>query len=139
MRQMLGERLQNAQATLLRIKEAQENETKSAAGDKFETGREMMQQEANKAGTLKEQSERLLQRLNQIDATKNCQTVQLGALVHTNRGLFFISLSLGKIKVDTQQVVCMAANAPLAQAMLHKSPGMSVSFNGLEYKIDQIL
>ena len=49
----LDNNIQNAEAVIADAREAARNETKSSAGDKYETAREMMQQDIdlNKAGT----------------------------------------------------------------------------------------
>jgi regulator of replication initiation timing len=75
---------------------ASNNDTKSSMGDKYETGREMLQQEINNLQrqlneTLNQQA--VLQKITADPSEK----VQNGALVKTNKGLFYISASLGEI------------------------------------------
>ncbi|MDE5449657.1 hypothetical protein, partial [Elizabethkingia meningoseptica] len=107
---------------LIESTRASNNDTKSSMGDKYETSREMLQQEIN----------RLLSQLsevnNQLDILRNMNTkpltvVGLGAYVETSMGNFYISESLGKINRDGVAVVAVSANAPLVQAMLKKKAG----------------
>ncbi|WP_228411035.1 hypothetical protein [Chryseobacterium taklimakanense] len=82
---------------------ASNNETKSSMGDKYETGREMLQQEINNLQVqlnevIKQQS--ILQKLQ----IKNSQKVESGALVQTEKGLFFISVSAGELVTENQKL-----------------------------------
>jgi hypothetical protein len=77
--------------------EASRDDTKSSAGDKYETTRAMMQIEidTNKKRLLETQS--LENILLGIDI-KTPSKIGLGSLVKTNQGTFFISIGLGQIK-----------------------------------------
>ncbi|HFK5569102.1 TPA: hypothetical protein ACG0AO_000891 [Elizabethkingia meningoseptica] len=119
---------------LIESTRASNNDTKSSMGDKYETSREMLQQEIN----------RLLSQLsevnNQLDILRNMNTkpltvVGLGAYVETSMGNFYISESLGKINRDGVAVVAVSANAPLVQAMLKKKAGEVFELNGKKQKI----
>ncbi|WP_407481442.1 hypothetical protein [Elizabethkingia meningoseptica] len=119
---------------LIESTRASNNDTKSSMGDKYETSREMLQQEIN----------RLLSQLsevnNQLDILRNMNTkpltvIGLGAYVETSMGNFYISESLGKINADGVAVVAVSANAPLVQAMLKKKAGEEFELNGKKQKI----
>ncbi|MDE5437910.1 hypothetical protein KRE40_00140 [Elizabethkingia meningoseptica] len=123
---------------LIESTRASNNDTKSSMGDKYETSREMLQQEIN----------RLLSQLsevnNQLDILRNMNTkpltvVGLGAYVETSMGNFYISESLGKINRDGVAVVAVSANAPLVQAMLKKKAGEMFELNGKKQKITLVV
>ncbi|HIC8643810.1 hypothetical protein BAX97_05280 [Elizabethkingia meningoseptica] len=123
---------------LIESTRASNNDTKSSMGDKYETSREMLQQEIN----------RLLSQLsevnNQLDILRNMNTkpltvVGLGAYVETSMGNFYISESLGKINRDGVTVVAVSANAPLVQAMLKKKAGEVFELNGKRQKITLVV
>ncbi|WP_336664263.1 hypothetical protein [Elizabethkingia meningoseptica] len=123
---------------LIESTRASNNDTKSSMGDKYETSREMLQQEIN----------RLLSQLsevnNQLDILRNMNTkpltvVGLGAYVETSMGNFYISESLGKINRDGVAVVAVSANAPLVQAMLKKKAGEVFELNGKRQKITLVV
>jgi peroxiredoxin family protein len=64
LRSILEKTLEEAQREYVLAKESRDSDTKSSAGDKFETGREMMQKEMDKARIefeekLREQEEQL--------------------------------------------------------------------------------
>ncbi|AJW61848.1 hypothetical protein VO54_00359 [Elizabethkingia miricola] len=113
---------------------ASNNDTKSSMGDKYETFREMLQQEINRL--LSQQSEVN----NQLDVLQNINTkasivVGLGAYVETSMGNFYISESLGKLNVNGKAIIAVSANAPLVQSMLKKKAGEEFELNGKNQKI----
>jgi len=114
------------------------NDTKSSMGDKYETGREMLQQEINNLqGQLNEI-------VKQRDFLKNLTVkpslkVEKGALVKTDRGLFYISVSLSNIVVDGSNIFCISPGSPLAKALEGKTQSEIISLNNVRHKILEIL
>ena len=107
---------------------ASSNDTKSSMGDKYETGREMLQQEINNLQrqlneTLGQQA--ILQKITSDPSPK----VQNGALVKTDKGLFYISASIGEITFENQKIMTISSESPLAKTMmgLKKRDDFSVS------------
>lgn len=116
---------------------ASNNETKSSMGDKYETGREMLQQEINNLQVqlnevIKQQS--ILQKLQ----IKNSQKVESGALVQTENGLFFISVPAGELMSENQKVMSVSLDSPLAKAMTGKGKGENFIVNNLCQTIIEI-
>ncbi len=111
---------------------------KSSAGDKHETGRAMAQIEVEKLSNNLQQSKQLFAALQQIKQGAS-QKVEGGALCETNVGLFYISVSLGKLEFDGKTVFCLSPVAPISQAMLGLKKGDVFSMNGIKHTIKQIL
>lgn len=116
---------------------ASNNDTKSSMGDKYETGREMLQQEINYLQrqlneTLNQQA--LLQKIS----PESCSKVQSGALVETEKGLFYIVASVGEVIFDNRKVMTVSGESPLAKAMAGLSNGQSFSLNSITQTINQI-
>jgi len=116
---------------------ASNNDTKSSMGDKYETGREMLQQEINNLQrqlneTLNQQT--LLQKITSEPSLK----VQNGALVKTDKGLFYISVSLGEIVVGNQKMMTVSAESPLVKAMLGKKEKETFTINNIQQIIETI-
>lgn len=111
------------------------NETKSSAGDKFETSREMMNQSrqniSGRIDTLKEQAHFLSQ--NQVRSTLT--KVESGSLVETNEGYFFFGLALGNLKYKDHQVIALSFQSPLGEAFHHKKVGEKVIFRDKSFII----
>jgi transcription elongation GreA/GreB family factor len=135
---LLHDNAAQTQRAIDATKESRNNDTKSSAGDKYETGREMMQIEIDKfeqqLGKLRLQ-QRELQRL-QIHLT--CDNVEFGALVATNHESYFISIGLGRVVM--QELTCFAISlaSPIGAALKDKKVGDKITFQGREIEILQI-
>lgn len=122
------------------LKEALGSESKSTAGDKHETGRAMIQLEQERAGHQMQQAEQLLQALLVINPQlPPAETVQLGSLVATNKGHFYISVGLGKVVWQEVIYFVVSPTAPVALALLGKKCGNTTLFNGQEVTITALL
>lgn len=116
---------------------ASNNETKSSMGDKYETGREMLQQEINNIQrqlneTLNQQN--FLKKLN----TEVCTKVQNGALVKTDKGFFYISVSSGEIVFEGKKIMTISSESPLAKAMFGKKIAETFLINNVNQIIEEI-
>ncbi|NML72255.1 hypothetical protein HHL23_21060 [Chryseobacterium sp. RP-3-3] len=116
---------------------ASSNDTKSSMGDKYETGREMLQQEIN---NLQRQLNESLNQLSVIQkiSTEPSDKVQNGALVKTDKGTFYIAASVGEIMSGNQKVMAISAESPLAKAMLGKKSEEEFTINNIHQKIINI-
>lgn len=114
------------------------NDTKSSAGDKYETARSMSQQEIDKLSVQLQEINRQLAFLPQLETAASGETVQTGSVVTTNNGLFFIGLPLGQLSVGKNIVFCVSPSSPVAQQLLGKPVNASFSLNGRNYQIEQI-
>ncbi len=131
----LAEKITALEKRLADIAESRNNETKSSAGDKYETGRAMMQIEEDKAASQVQQLRQTLARLNQLDWKKEHQQVAPGSLITTDRGLFFIGIGLGKISVNNQRIFAISLRSPIGQALQGKKVGDQVIYNQVEYQL----
>ncbi|MBO9690093.1 hypothetical protein [Chryseobacterium sp.] len=116
---------------------ASNNDTKSSMGDKYETGREMLQQEIN---NLQRQLNEVLnqQVVLQKLTSEPSEKVQNGALVKTNKGLFYISASMGEIFSENQKIMTVSAESPLVKAMFGKKMGDRFTINSINQDIEHI-
>lgn len=132
----ITDKIQNFE-TLIAETRASNNDTKSSMGDKYETGREMLQQEIN---NLQRQLNETLKQQELIKKTNPdaCIKVQNGALVKTNKGLFYISVSVGEIVFEKQKIMTISAESPLAQAMMGMEAGQLFSINNISQEIENI-
>lgn len=131
-------RVENAQAALSNAREAGASDDKNSAGDKYETGREMMKQEEDKAAKQLSEAAKLLAALQQLNLNRIYESAEAGSLVITNQASYFLSISAGKLVLDGKPYVAMAAGAPLAQKMLGLGVGDQFSFNGRSFEILEI-
>ena len=131
--QKLSGKIQNFEKLIAETR-ASNNDTKSSMGDKYETGTEMLQQEIN---NLQVQLNEVLKQQDFLKTIliKPCEKVEKGAIVKTERGLFFISVSLGEVIFENQKIICISPESPLAKAMNGKLKGEAFSLNNMNQKI----
>lgn len=131
-------RIQNATIALKQAQDASNDDTKSSAGDKYETTREMMQQDIARNKTLlvdAEQQRILLSGLQQVSAS---DVVKNGNLIVTNQGVFYLSISAGQLKLDDRQIYAVSAVSPIGKLLLGKKVGDAFEFNRRRYLIEEI-
>jgi len=124
------------------MKDAQDaanQEEKSSAGDKYETTRAMMQIEKDKNAKQLGETIKLKKALSQITPHLSSPTVVLGSLVLTDKGNFYISISVGKIKAENTEYIAIAPTSPLGAAFMNRKVSESATFNGQVYKITAVL
>lgn len=122
---------QNEIATAIsRIQESLLSESKSTAGDKHETGRAMLQLEREKLGLQLKNSEAIYTILKKINPNINSQKIALGSLVETNYGIYYLSVSLGKIILNKTTVFAISPMTPIGKLLLGKTLGDTFKFNG---------
>jgi transcription elongation GreA/GreB family factor len=132
------QRINNIQCALATAIESGNDETKSSAGDKHETGRAMMQlEQENNLAQLLEALE-LKKNISKIDPNQLSATVKLGSLIITNKGVFYISISAGKIKLGDVVYYAVSPVSPIASKLIGMSANQEIDFNGQLFKIISI-
>ncbi|MBB6499968.1 hypothetical protein HDF25_002112 [Pedobacter cryoconitis] len=132
------QRINTAETALQQAQEASNDDTKSSAGDKFETTREMMQQDIARNKGLLLDARQNLALLSSLEEAVQGDTAKNGSLVYTSNGIFYISISVGQLKIDEQQIFAISAVSPIGQLLTGKKAGESFSFNKNEYTIQRI-
>jgi transcription elongation GreA/GreB family factor len=122
------------------IMESLRQETKSTAGDKYETSRAMLHMEQ---GNIASQLAVLLQQkaiLESITTKSNfpTETVQLGSLVKTNKGYIFIAAALGKATIDAQTIFAVSPESPLGKLLIGKPVQEQITIQKAIYVIEAI-
>lgn len=115
-------------------------DTKSSAGDKFETSREMLTQDLKQVETQLEKNQTDLDELYRIQAIKSSAgMIQEGSLVNLGTDWFLISVSLGQLEMDGKKYFLLSKNSPLGQLLLGKQVDEAVPFRGKPQVIHSIL
>lgn len=116
--------------------ESSNSETKSSAGDKYETGREMANQERDRHAAQLHEAQHLLAALQKMNPELCSDTVRPGALITTNLGLFYLSIGAGKLATaEGQEFVAVSPAAPILAALNGKRVGEEVLFNGKKVQV----
>ena len=131
--------LAEAKARMASLKESLGAESKSSAGDKHETGRAMIHLEQERVqdtvGRLEHMRGILIQRAFQ---DKAIQRVSPGALVETTGPWVLVGVPLGKVQLPDALVLCVGAEAPLAQQWRGAQPGDQVALGPQKLTIQAI-
>lgn len=134
----IADRIQTAQQSIASAQETSHSETKSSAGDKYETTRAMMQIDIERHSKRLAEAQDLQQILLQINVQARQEIVGLGSLVHTNQGDFFIAIGIGQLKVIDKMYFVISPTAPIACLLMKKRVGDSFIFNQKNYVILEI-
>ena len=135
---ILQDKIQSLGLIMQELTNSANNETKSSAGDKHETARAMMQLEQEKLSRQIADLAEQKKEFDTIDFSKTYHNINQGSLVETNKGYFLIASSIGKVNVDDKTVFVISSKSPLAIAFSRKQQKDSLSFNGVEYHVENI-
>lgn len=134
------ERIAMIDAALETARDSSNDDTKSSAGDKYETSREMIQQDINRYQKQLLEANKDLQQLAAISSMldENNEHARLGSLVQTNAGFYFIAVSVGALKIGDTGVFVISPVSPIGQILLAKKRGDTFVFNKNEQHIISI-
>lgn len=138
MHKAIDQRIDQYRQDIASAEESRNTATKSSAGDKHETGRALMQAELNNLEKQLSSSLTLKNSLSQLPTSENLETIAFGSLIETNQGLFFISVSLGKIISGAESCYALSPAAPLGIAFIGRKKGDNVRFRENTYLIKEI-
>lgn len=138
-KEVVDEKYRNLLALDKAAQSSANNETKSSAGDKYETGRAMMHLEKERLASQMNEVAKLKKPLEMINPEKVSLSIELGSIVFTAERNYFISVSLGEITVEEQTFFCISPVTPIGNLMLGKQAGESFQFAGKPVNIQQVL
>ena len=136
--QYVSERIDRFSNAIASAQTDANKETKSSAGDKHETSRAMAQLETENNSKHLNEAHKLKATLGQIDPDKKCEYIELGALVRTDKGNYFISVSAGSVDILGELVYFVSVASPIGQHFLGKKVGDGININGQNYTIQEI-
>ena len=113
-------------------------ETKSSAGDKYETGREMINAEIEKLSAQLYEFRKLEEVLQLAGRSSYSKKAGLGSVVETSTAHYFIAIPAGEIVFENKKYYAIGANSPIAKMLLGKHEGEEFSFNGISTKIQLV-
>lgn len=135
----LDKNIRNAEAAIADAREAAQNETKSSAGDKYETAREMMQQDIDLNNKRLLQLHQQQQILDRIATNTSSAIVIPGSIVHTTQGAYYISIGAGKLVTDGTTYYAISIDSPLGKQLKGKQVGDTFMVNDKQYQILDVI
>ena len=136
--QLVEDKIDRLNGLIKSAQDAANDDTKSSAEDKYETNREMMNAEKDKAKRQLDEAYKLRKVLDVINPNLGSETVDLGALIQTNIGWFYYAVGLGQLQVGTNKVFGISPVSPLGTILRDAKVGDNFSFNGREVKVELV-
>lgn len=132
-------RMQAAEDAFRAAEQASNDDTKSSAGDKYETGRAMMQQEKDRNTIQLNEASKLMVALNLIGTKNTSAVVETGSLVITDNGKFYLAISAGTLVVDEVSYFAVSPASPIGMKLKGLKAGDGFELNGKGYRILEVV
>jgi transcription elongation GreA/GreB family factor len=136
--ELLKHRIDNLIADEKSAKASAESDTKSSAGDKHETAREMVQQEREMIGRRISEAEKQMADLIKIIETDSSDVIQAGSLIYSTLGWMYLSISLGSVMIEDLKVNIVSMDSPVGKLLKGKKVGDAIELNGKHITIESV-
>jgi transcription elongation GreA/GreB family factor len=127
--ELLNAKIAEVEESVAALDESGEGETKSSAGDKYETSREMMNQERAKFDKVLQDLGAQLKMLKSLDMEKSHEVVGLGCVVEVTGMTLFVGIPYGKLTLEGKELFAISGKSPVAQLMMGKRTGDKFEMN----------
>lgn len=131
-------RIVTAEEALAAVRDASQDDTKSSAGDKYETGREMMQQEIDRNERLLAEAQAMKHVLQTIRADEHKKQGGMGAVIVTDRGIFFLGPGIGMLDTEHGRVFALSPSSPIGRLLVGCTAGSTIRYNTATYVVSEI-
>ena len=135
----IQKRMDEAEQAFKAAEQASNDDTKSSAGDKYETGRAMMQQEKDRNTIQLNEANKLMVALNSISTKGTAAKAENGSLIITNNGKFYLAISAGTIVVDAVSYYVVSPASPIGMKLKGVKAGDNFEVNGKKYLVEGVL
>ncbi len=119
--------------------DARNNDTKSSAGDKYETGRSMAQQEIDRGEENLHQLKVQLNELQRLSKKKLSTICEQGSIVILDDVVFLLGPAIGKLELDTYTVLSISMGSPFGKLLSGKKEGEIVLFRGKDALLKKVI
>lgn len=131
----IRQRISDAETAIAEARKASENDTKSSAGDKYETGRAMMQQEIDLNSRQLLEARKQQAQLQQINPDSEHTFAQAGSLVETDQQNFYLAVGAGAFFIGQKQYYSISLASPIGLQIKGKTTGENFKLNGKTFVI----
>ena len=131
----LDQRMQTSLDAMNAAQESANGESKSSAGDKYETSRAMGHLDRDMHARMYQQTREERKLVERIDESINFKKGALGAFINTSIGDFFLSVSIGQVKIDEKPIMIISPQSPIGALLIGKMVEYKFSFRGKEAEI----
>ena len=134
----LDQRIQNSLSAMQAAQESANGDSKSSAGDKYETTRAMGHLDREMHARMYQQALQERQSLERLDDTITYKKGAFGAFMKTTMGDFFLSVSIGALEIEGKKLMIISPQSPIGTLLMHKGVGETFSFRGNEAVIEAV-
>ena len=120
---------------LAHLDEAAAGETKSSAGDKYETAREMISQARRLQLERRDKAARGLEWLARLEPLRPYEVAAAGCLIETDKNVYLLGILTESVTVDGVAVQGLTLASPLGQALKGARVGDRVAWRGESLEI----
>tara|TARA_Y100000389_G_scaffold176134_1_gene187412 strand:+ start:1267 stop:1728 length:462 start_codon:yes stop_codon:yes gene_type:complete len=114
-------------------------ETKSSAGDKYETARAMIQLENEKLSNQIREIELNYQKLNTIKDFQTSKSISLGSIIFTDKANYYVAIAADFFEVNSKVFYCISSQSPIGKLLIGKKINESIMFNNVQSTILEII
>ena len=132
-------KLEGLQQKLADLQESMANETKSSAGDKYETSRAMLHIEQDQIGRQVAELQAQQAVLHTIGPAASSVRAALGSLLRIADVYYYLSTGLGKMQVDGKAVIALSLQSPLGAKLKGLTVGDEAVMNNKALIIQELL
>lgn len=126
----IADSIREIEAAIADRREAMHNETKSSMGDKYETTREMLQQDINMNMDRLSKARADEATLMAINPESLSEIVVPGSLVECSNGNFYIAISAGNFTIAGTKYYAVSPSSPIGTQLKGKRTGDTFVING---------
>jgi transcription elongation GreA/GreB family factor len=137
-KEIVKARLFNAEDAMNRAQESANDNEKSSAGDKFETGRAMGHLEKEMFSRQYQESLLALQKIQSIESKTGTQEIALGSLVVIDTKFYLIAIGLGKVNFEDREYYIVSEESPLGQSIIGLRKNDTITINKVKMQIIDI-
>jgi transcription elongation GreA/GreB family factor len=134
----IDQRINFFQKLLNELSDGAKNDAKSSAGDKHETSLSMMQIEQEKIRKQLKEVQEMKAIFVKINPLINSSKINLGSVVQTNIGNFYIAVSIGKLNVNNTELFVISQQSPIANKLLGLTVNDQIELNARKIIIQAI-
>ena len=131
----IEDQINHVQAVIDSAKESAQNESKSSAGDKHETGKSLLQLEQENNAMLLNNMLGQKRVISILQKHEPSTKIELGSLISTSQGLYYIAIGIGKVDLLGDTYFVISPSAPVGKMFIGKTINDSISFNGKTIQI----
>jgi hypothetical protein len=132
------EKISSLETAIRELQLSANDETKSSAGDKYETGRAMVHLEIEKLAQQLQAMTNARRFVASINVSEVADMVRPGAVVETSIGDFFYMVNAGDFTPAGNKFISISAESPLGKLLRHRSKGAEFTLNGKLVRIINI-